>query len=381
MDSAEQVYGTYARSLDLTVERVHVELEAEWQKIVVKYSDPTDRERALRRVFAELVRVHGAAAAVDARDYVFVRRSEHPVLSKLPMPAAARAARRESVDAAVDAAAQAWPDADQLPQSLLKAATTLVLQPARNTVMLASKAAGTGFVLVPDAGACVKCLMRAGRGVRRRTVGDGGDFHVGCRCLVAETPGEYPESMPVPKLTQVALDMARAVAADTEGSERKRWERARELGAGTLSDWVVFPQLRTAVVPEFTPAAFVDTAGNPLPAPAVHNVFGHVIHGWRSDDPVSDQLQYWRKGHTADAEGPKGKSRFPVHWDDQMIVDAIVAGLEDTGSWQRMGPTSSDPRDRLRKQVAVGDVVLRLQYYGGLDGAGQHLTAFPVKKL
>ncbi|APT84504.1 hypothetical protein [Corynebacterium aquilae] len=367
-------------SLELAVAQAQQRLQQEWVAIVARYETAEQRQEALRAVYEDIVETQGLAVAVDAANMVELSRLSHPELRHLPTPEVARTAKRTAVVATLDEAFDMWQDVDELPGSLSRMLTTLVLQPARNTVMMATAHARTGYVLVPNATACAWCLMRASGGTKQRSVGDGGDFHPGCQCWVAEAMAGVVES--VPEITREVIAMARRSGLTDSEEDQRAWEIARRDSLLRLSDFRAFPPIPGVEIPEVRLRHFVSTTGVELPQPRIENVFGHVLYGWRGNTSILEMLKYARWGHTADTLAPQeDKTRFPEYWEDQDIVDALVVGLEDSGPWEvwQARTNGAHARTRVHKVFEYAGLKVKLQYYIGRDGGGEHLTAFPVE--
>lgn len=172
-----------------------------------------ERRQFLAQYFADIVALYGGQASEAAADYLFLQRSLDDDLAGLVFPDVADPVGYEQAVASFNAGmradevtyaamlngdARAFARAEQQSLKKLQGITNrLVLQPARETVGMASEEAGTLFARLPEPGACPWCMMIASRGnvYRNQRAAAGKDYHDNCRCMAIEvkTWSELPK--------------------------------------------------------------------------------------------------------------------------------------------------------------------------------------------
>lgn len=116
------------------------------------------------------------------------------------------------------------------------------------------------------------------------------------------------------------------------------------------------------------------------PLPDLKQLAGHVLYGWRTGR-THDHKSYLNKefypenkklgGHTSQSLR-RGKTRFPAHWSDQKIVDAIAQVLESENSTVTV---------KGEQRIISGEVdhVKITVKYSMIDGKAVQVFGYPEK--
>uniref|UniRef100_A0A8H2JIU0 Tox-PL domain-containing protein n=2 Tax=Mycolicibacterium mucogenicum DSM 44124 TaxID=1226753 RepID=A0A8H2JIU0_MYCMU len=120
-----------------------------------------------------------------------------------------------------------------------------------------------------------------------------------------------------------------------------------------------------------TSTVFTGADGKPEPLPDLSKMPGHVLYGWRDDDPHPHQVGD-RRGHRFDSER-KLASLFPESWSDQKIVDAVRAAIEDPDRAMPPGPEGRTVRK------VVDGVLIQVTWSKVNEVVLDSVEAYPVR--
>lgn len=310
----------------------------------------TDQREILEAPFLAITQTYGEQAAYVAADYLFQQRSLDDSLAGLEYPEVASPVGFEQAKSGYRYAmwlkeySEDPADREVAKEKLMGVLQRLVADPARRTVEMGVAKAGTAYARLPEPGACDFCLMLASRGAvysaktvvggratteRRKhgvSIGDIAKYHDNCRCLGIEVS----ESSPLPKINQ-QLQSAWDKATRGKSNQFGAWQeylrnRRKQAQRGPL-----WPRLKTVTVPKYRGNGMSKAfTGEELPDLA--KMPGHVLFGWRDRARKGEgwvrHSEDARMGHTYDSQR-KSVSKFPEHWSNQEIVDAVRETIEN----------------------------------------------------
>ncbi|QMV85185.1 hypothetical protein HW450_12855 [Corynebacterium hindlerae] len=390
MNEHRQIQQQYAFALDALRMLAQRELLSWWDQTA--HLTYVDQRRLLAQPFLEIVRKYGEQAAYSAADYLFLSRSLDESLAKLEYPEIADPVGFEQAQASYRYAM--WlkeysedPEARQVAKAkLMGVVQRLVTEPARTTVEMGVVKAGTAYARVPEPGACAFCLMLASRGAvyskqtvltahahrenRKHSVGIKAmkRYHDNCRCLGIEVKRDGSD---LPKINrELEKAWGQAMRAGSEGTDFQKWATYIEDRRLAAMEAVKFPEIPGLKMPKYQGDATRVVDGKREPLPALDKLAGHILYGWRSDrSPEKPLVLDKRSGHTSQSVRV-GKTRFPMSWSDQQILDACVKVLQT-------GLVSVKGNVRVVDGVVDG-VKIRMKYTI-FEGKAVHVYGYPLK--
>lgn len=349
-----------------------------------------DQRTLLLEPFAAIVATYGEQAAYAAADYLFLERSLDESLRELEYPevadpvgfAQARGAYRSAmwVEDVGDSESRA------LALRKLQGITNrLVVEPARETVGLATARAGTRYARVPEPGACAFCLMLGSRGGAYSSdsvFGELGRYHDNCRCLAIEVKDDSD----LPRINRDLAELSQTLNDEFGRSATVNdWRQcitARRQQAGKDVEW---PRLQYCRVPWYKG----DGKSSVFPGeklPPLGKMPGHVLYGWRDLSEgdrkrlkLGKPVQGWphdeslADGHRWDSQR-SGASKFPKGWTDQKIVDAVRDTLEKPSHFREA---------MVRRTVwrEIDGLIITAEYNVRPNGKISLRTAYPVEGI
>lgn len=348
MPTSAEYQRQYGFALDALQMLARRDMLSWWDK-TLELSFANQREM-LEAPFLAVARTYGDQAALVAADYLFQQRSLDESLAGLEYPELASPVEFEQAKSSYRYAM--WlkeysEDADERAvarKKLLGVLQRLVADPARRTVEMGIERAGTAYARLPEPGACDFCLMLASRGAvysadsvvgglatreRRRhgvSIGEIAKYHDNCRCLGIEVS----DGNPLPKINQ-QLHSAWDSATRGKSNQFGAWQEYLSNRREQAQRGPLWPSLRTVTVPKYRGAP-VSKAFHGEALPSLEKMPGHILFGWRDRARKGEgrvrHSEDARMGHTYDSQR-KSVSKFPEHWSNQEIVDAVRDTIEN----------------------------------------------------